>query len=300
RRKTETPGPAEPHAVYTRFLSAPAAKKRDPRDTFLAARAAHEEEEEEEDEEADEEKKEESPVPARKPPKDKASGDKRGRRAKAQAPRGNLGSPKPPQRPLRIKKKEAGDGTKMKKTEKKGASEADREPAGSPAAMFLVREGSPAQKAAKKAFVLMPGPPKAPEEQPTEEEEQEEEGSAVVTRNSNQKGRAKGKGKKVGQASDGLLVRWQNKTLESLIELHNKPPVWNEGSGSYTLNFQGRVTQASVKNFQIVHADDPDYIVLQFGRVAEDAFTLDYRYPLCALQAFAIALSSFDGKLACE
>ncbi|XP_059257516.1 tubby-related protein 1 [Mustela nigripes] len=101
-------------------------------------------------------------------------------------------------------------------------------------------------------------------------------------------------------ASDGLLVRWQNKTLESLIELHNKPPIWNEDSGSYTLNFQGRVTQASVKNFQIIHADDPDYIVLQFGRVAEDAFTLDYRYPLCALQAFAIALSSFDGKLACE
>ncbi|CAO2608770.1 Tubby-related protein 1 [Lemmus lemmus] len=102
------------------------------------------------------------------------------------------------------------------------------------------------------------------------------------------------------QSSDGLLVRWQNKTLESLIELHNKPPIWNEDSGSYTLNFQGRVTQASVKNFQIVHADDPDYIVLQFGRIAEDAFTLDYRYPLCALQAFAIALSSFDGKLACE
>ncbi|XP_054554123.1 tubby-related protein 1 [Talpa occidentalis] len=101
-------------------------------------------------------------------------------------------------------------------------------------------------------------------------------------------------------ARDGLLVRWQNKTLENLIELHNKPPVWNEDSGSYTLNFQGRVTQASVKNFQIVHADDPDYIVLQFGRVADDAFTLDYRYPLCALQAFAIALSSFDGKLACE
>ncbi|XP_054980302.1 LOW QUALITY PROTEIN: tubby-related protein 1 [Sorex araneus] len=101
-------------------------------------------------------------------------------------------------------------------------------------------------------------------------------------------------------ASDGLLVRWQNKTLESLIELHNKPPVWNDDSGSYTLNFQGRVTQASVKNFQIVHTDNPDYIVLQFGRVAEDAFTLDYRYPLCALQAFAIALSSFDGKLACE
>lgn len=67
------------------------------------------------------------------------------------------------------------------------------------------------------------------------------------------------------QASDGLLVRWQNKTLESLIELHNKPPVWNEDSGSYTLNFQGRVTQASVKNFQIVHADDREYLRAQAG-----------------------------------
>ncbi|KAG7270390.1 hypothetical protein CRUP_024710 [Coryphaenoides rupestris] len=43
-----------------------------------------------------------------------------------------------------------------------------------------------------------------------------------------------------------------------------------------------------------------DYIVMQFGRVAEDVFTMDYNYPMCALQAFAIALSSFDSKLACE
>ncbi|XP_006783511.2 tubby-related protein 1-like [Neolamprologus brichardi] len=43
-----------------------------------------------------------------------------------------------------------------------------------------------------------------------------------------------------------------------------------------------------------------DYIVMQFGRIADDIFTLDYNYPLCAVQAFAIALSSFDGKIACE
>ena len=43
-----------------------------------------------------------------------------------------------------------------------------------------------------------------------------------------------------------------------------------------------------------------DYIVMQFGRVSEDVFTMDYNYPLCAVQAFGIALSSFDGKLACE
>ncbi|XP_018017179.2 protein king tubby 1 [Hyalella azteca] len=97
-----------------------------------------------------------------------------------------------------------------------------------------------------------------------------------------------------------LIERYKAKNMEQLIELQNKTPVWNEDTQSYVLNFHGRVTQASVKNFQIVHEDDVDYIVMQFGRVAEDVFTMDYRYPMCALQAFGIALSSFDSKLACE
>ncbi|KAJ8259616.1 hypothetical protein GJAV_G00171490 [Gymnothorax javanicus] len=100
--------------------------------------------------------------------------------------------------------------------------------------------------------------------------------------------------------NDGLLIRYQNRKMENLIELHNKTPVWNEETATHVLNFAGRVTQASIKNFQIVHSQDEDYIVMQFGRVADDAFTLDYSYPMCAVQAFAIALSSFDGKLACE
>nr|XP_014348073.1 PREDICTED: tubby-related protein 3 isoform X3 [Latimeria chalumnae] len=100
--------------------------------------------------------------------------------------------------------------------------------------------------------------------------------------------------------NESLLTKWQNKQMENLIELHNKAPVWNDDTQSYVLNFHGRVTQASVKNFQIVHENDPDYIVMQFGRVAEDVFTLDYNYPMCALQAFSIGLSSFDSKLACE
>ncbi len=32
-----------------------------------------------------------------------------------------------------------------------------------------------------------------------------------------------------------------------------------------------------MKNFQIVHESDTDYIIMQFGRVAEDIFTMDYR-----------------------
>ncbi|KAF5400492.1 hypothetical protein PHET_05986 [Paragonimus heterotremus] len=103
-----------------------------------------------------------------------------------------------------------------------------------------------------------------------------------------------------GTANDSLVESWKQKCMNNLMELHNKNPVWNEDTQSYVLNFYGRVTQASVKNFQIVHDADVNYVIMQFGRVAEDLFTMDYAYPMCALQAFGIALSSFDGKLACE
>jgi len=66
------------------------------------------------------------------------------------------------------------------------------------------------------------------------------------------------------------------------------------------LNFKGRVTRASVKNFQLVDAANYEEVVLQFGRVGDHKFTMDFTYPLTPLQAFAICLSSIDIKLACE
>ncbi|XP_011486465.1 tubby protein-like isoform X1 [Oryzias latipes] len=103
-----------------------------------------------------------------------------------------------------------------------------------------------------------------------------------------------------GNQSETLLGCHAKGQTDQLVTLVNKFPSWNEQTQSYVLNFNGRVTQASVKNFQIIHPDNEDYIVMQFGRVAQDVFSMDYSFPLCALQAFAIALSSFDGKLACE
>ncbi|XP_057712367.1 tubby-related protein 3 isoform X3 [Corythoichthys intestinalis] len=55
---------------------------------------------------------------------------------------------------------------------------------------------------------------------------------------------------------ESLLSRWESHSMDSLIELHNKAPAWNDDTQSYVLNFYGRVTHASVKNFQIVHDDD--------------------------------------------
>ncbi|XP_010530245.1 PREDICTED: tubby-like F-box protein 8 [Tarenaya hassleriana] len=109
----------------------------------------------------------------------------------------------------------------------------------------------------------------------------------------------------------------ENEGKERPLVLKNKPPRWHEQLQCWCLNFRGRVTVASVKNFQLIAAttqpaagaptpavqpgqSDHDKIILQFGKVGKDMFTMDYRYPLSAFQAFAICLSSFDTKLACE
>ncbi|KAJ8550097.1 hypothetical protein K7X08_033804 [Anisodus acutangulus] len=95
---------------------------------------------------------------------------------------------------------------------------------------------------------------------------------------------------------------------ESLV-LKNKAPRWHEQLQCWCLNFKGRVTVASVKNFQLVAAVDPSHnipaeeqekVIIQFGKIGKDIFTMDYRYPLTAFQAFAICLSSFDTKPVCE
>ncbi|OLP75701.1 Tubby-related protein 1 [Symbiodinium microadriaticum] len=78
------------------------------------------------------------------------------------------------------------------------------------------------------------------------------------------------------------------------------PPKWNEQVGAFVLNFNKRVTQASVKNFQLTTSDDPDTVFLQFGRVGKDVFNMDFKFPFSPFQAFAICLSSFDYKLCCE
>lgn len=82
--------------------------------------------------------------------------------------------------------------------------------------------------------------------------------------------------------------------------LRNKAPRWNEGLNAFCLNFSGRVTEASVKNFQLATEADPDTVVLQFGKVSGACFTCDFAWPLSPLQAFCICLSSLDNKLACE
>ncbi|PAN41273.1 hypothetical protein PAHAL_8G031900 [Panicum hallii] len=122
----------------------------------------------------------------------------------------------------------------------------------------------------------------------------------------------------LGLGTEGRALFDDEECNDRPLVLRNKSPRWHEQLQCWCLNFRGRVTVASVKNFQLVAATQPaagaptpsqpapapppdqDKVILQFGKVAKDMFTMDYRYPLSAFQAFAICLSSFDTKLACE
>jgi len=60
-----------------------------------------------------------------------------------------------------------------------------------------------------------------------------------------------------------LLSHMKDRNFRDLVYMINKPPRWNDQVGAYVLNFNGRVTMASVKNFQLVDPDEQNSVLLQ-------------------------------------
>ncbi|GBG26921.1 Tubby protein [Hondaea fermentalgiana] len=117
------------------------------------------------------------------------------------------------------------------------------------------------------------------------------------------------------QGSETELVEWMHQgsvrrsrmlqalnTLDfpNLQPLVNKKPSWSKKHRAWVLNFHGRVTRSSVKNFQLVRPDNNDDVVLQFGRIGTDTFTMDMSWPISPVAALAVCVSSLHSKLAVE
>ncbi|XP_068631348.1 tubby-related protein 4 [Battus philenor] len=111
-----------------------------------------------------------------------------------------------------------------------------------------------------------------------------------------QKAQLKNKLKRAGGATSASSGDSRAASPHSRRQLlmHNKAPMWNENSQVYQLDFGGRVTQESAKNFQIEYLGKQ---VMQFGRIDGNAYTLDFQYPFSALQAFAVALANVTQRL---
>ena len=100
----------------------------------------------------------------------------------------------------------------------------------------------------------------------------------------------------LGECPRALTVDFWNEEEKANMRIKNLPPKWNEGKECYTLNFYGRVSRASAKNFQMVAPGDEDTIYLLFGKFSTECFHLDYRSPLSMFQAFAIGLTALARK----
>jgi len=119
--------------------------------------------------------------------------------------------------------------------------------------------------------------------------------------------------------SDLLVNSDKDDKQRKLFLLKNKQPRWDDSHGGHVLNFMGRVTESSVKNFQMIcdtvlENVNPDGscsngdgriakpssedIILQFGRVAKNRFTMDLKFPMSPMQAFAVCVACLDGKIA--
>jgi hypothetical protein len=91
------------------------------------------------------------------------------------------------------------------------------------------------------------------------------------------------------------------------INLRSRAPEYNPRLQGFCLDFFGRARLASVRNFQLVDADEPTVpndphaeqkCKLLFGRWSADSFHLDVKHPFSPAEAFAVAVSSFATKLA--
>eukprot|EP00041_Stephanoeca_diplocostata_P001587 m.20576 g.20576 ORF g.20576 m.20576 type:complete len:390 (+) comp12170_c0_seq1:222-1391(+) len=80
--------------------------------------------------------------------------------------------------------------------------------------------------------------------------------------------------------------------------LVNAVPDYDADRREFTLEYHGRARVSSVKNFQLIadsYGGSPDHTpLLRLGKESGDVFNLDFRWPLSPLQAFAIALTSFE------
>jgi len=76
------------------------------------------------------------------------------------------------------------------------------------------------------------------------------------------------------------------------MQLGSKRPVWNEKLQSLTMDFGGRCSKASQRNFQLGPMGNEDDSLMFFGKIARNTFNLDYAKPLGALHAFAVAIST--------
>lgn len=101
---------------------------------------------------------------------------------------------------------------------------------------------------------------------------------------------------------EGNILSIIHRAPQKLVHLISRKPMPNPKTGRLQMDFHGRAKVASIKNQQLILGDESEKsqlespTILLFGKMDENRFALDFTWPLCPLQAFAIALVIFDTR----
>ncbi|KAJ7519677.1 hypothetical protein O6H91_20G050400 [Diphasiastrum complanatum] len=123
-------------------------------------------------------------------------------------------------------------------------------------------------------------------------------------------------------AARTLATKDQTAADPPSLQLRSKIPAWDDRQQCWALDFKGRATLPSMHNFQLIHAEtscdqasssldltdqaaaaasgQEINIVLQVAKTGKGLYNMDFCYPLSAVQALAICLSSFSTSVGFE
>ena len=100
---------------------------------------------------------------------------------------------------------------------------------------------------------------------------------------------------------NGMKQASNNKLF--MHKMENKSPEYNSIYKCYVLNFIKRKGIPHEKNIQIIYSDrteDRNDILLQFAKVDNNEYILDYKYPFNKVTALALALTNLSSRIFCQ
>lgn len=99
---------------------------------------------------------------------------------------------------------------------------------------------------------------------------------------------------RVTRVSHGHLqnIAFNADTVRNFPTFVNRAPIYYAQTGTYMLNFGGRVSRPSPINFLLVCPSEPNYTTITFGKHSHNVYVLDHTYPWSAYEAFGVGLAA--------
>lgn len=90
-----------------------------------------------------------------------------------------------------------------------------------------------------------------------------------------------------------------NGGISDVTVFTNKDPIWSKKNQCFVLDFKGRVSKTSVKNFILIEKETSKEHII-FGKVGDNLYSLTVTQPFSIFQGFALGICSIASKIGCQ